>query len=80
MVFRAVATRSRTPRAESVRPFGASATREPTAIDTLGNPDEMMLARAGQVNAEPTRTDLVSESVPEDPALKGRVLGQFDAL
>jgi len=24
--------------------------------------------------------DLVSESVPEDPALKGRVLGQFDAL
>jgi 3-hydroxybutyryl-CoA dehydrogenase len=24
--------------------------------------------------------DLVSESLPEDPALKGRVLGQFDAL
>jgi 3-hydroxybutyryl-CoA dehydrogenase len=24
--------------------------------------------------------DLVSESVPEDPALKGRVLGEFDAL
>ena len=24
--------------------------------------------------------DLVSESIPEDPALKGRVLAQFDAL
>jgi 3-hydroxybutyryl-CoA dehydrogenase len=27
-----------------------------------------------------TDADLVSESVPEDPELKGRVLGQFDAL
>jgi 3-hydroxybutyryl-CoA dehydrogenase len=27
-----------------------------------------------------TDVDLVSESVPEDPALKGRVLGRFDAL
>ncbi|HEY1167969.1 MAG TPA: 3-hydroxyacyl-CoA dehydrogenase [Candidatus Limnocylindrales bacterium] len=27
-----------------------------------------------------SEADLVSESVPEDPALKGRVLGQFDGL
>ena len=30
--------------------------------------------------AAATEVDILSESVPEDPALKGRVLGQFNAL
>lgn len=38
------------------------------------------IATTTDVAAAATEADLVSESVPEDPRLKGRVLGELDAL
>jgi 3-hydroxybutyryl-CoA dehydrogenase len=38
------------------------------------------IAATSDPAAAAANVDLVSESVPEDPALKGRVLGQFNAL
>ena len=53
-----------------------------TGVIDAGTRDRALVAIA--TTADPATAaadvDLVSESVPEDPALKGRVLGQFDAL
>ena len=53
-----------------------------TGIIDAGTRDRALAAIATTTDPATAAADvdLVSESVPEDPALKGRVLGQFDAL